>query len=147
MNTALSIIRKWEGLRLNAYKCSAGVDTIGWGSTRYPNGTPVKIGDKISREMADKMLLLDVQKFENAVKSLVKTNINDNQLGALVSFAYNVGMGALSKSTLLKLVNSNPNNPKIRDEFMRWNRAGGRVIQGLVNRRKDEADLYFKSTI
>ena len=73
----------------------------------------------------------------------MKSAINENQLGALTSFAFNAGTGNLQKSTLLKKVNANPNDPTIRDEFMRWTKAGGKVLNGLVTRRKAEADLYF----
>jgi lysozyme len=143
MNKGIPIIRKFEGLKLKAYLCPAGVWTIGYGNTFYENGSKVQEDDKITLDRADKLLFFVVQKFEAEVLKLVKSSINDNQLGALTSFAFNVGAGNLGKSTLLKKVNANPNDVTIRDEFMRWTKAGGKVLNGLVTRRKAEADLYF----
>jgi lysozyme len=143
MNKGTPIIRKFEGLKLTAYLCPANVWTVGYGSTFYENGSKVQQGDKITLDRADKLLLEMVKRFEISVKGLVKSSINDNQLGALTSFAFNVGVGALSKSTLLKKVNANPNDPTIRNEFMRWTKAGGKVLKGLVTRREAEANLYF----
>ena len=143
MNKGIPIIRKFEGLKLRAYLCPADVWTIGYGNTFYENGSKVQEGEKITLDRADKLLFFVVTKFEAEVKKLVKSAINDNQLGALTSFAFNVGAGNLAKSTLLKKVNANPNDVTIRDEFMRWTKAGGKVLNGLVTRRKAEADLYF----
>lgn len=143
MNKGIPIIRKFEGLKLKAYLCPAGVWTIGYGNTFYENGSKVQEGEKITLDRADKLLFFVVQKFESEVLKLVKSSINDNQLGSLTSFAFNVGAGNLAKSTLLKKVNANPNDATIRDEFMRWTKAGGKVLNGLVTRRKAEADLYF----
>jgi lysozyme len=143
MNKGTATIRKFEGLKLTAYLCPANVWTIGYGSTFYENGSKVQQGDKITLDRADRLLLEMVKRFEISVKGLVKSNINDNQLGALTSFAFNVGVGALSKSTLLKKVNTNPDDPTIRNEFMRWTKAGGKVLKGLVTRREAEANLYF----
>ena len=143
MNKGTATIRKFEGLKLQAYKCPAGVWTIGWGSTFYENGSPVREGDKITIDRADRLLFEMVMKFEISVRGLVKSKLNDNQIGALTSFAFNVGVGNFKRSTLLKKVNANPNDPTIRDEFMRWTKAGGKQLRGLVNRRVAEADLYF----
>jgi lysozyme len=143
MNKGIPIIRKFEGLKLKAYLCPANVWTIGYGSTFYENGSKVQQGDKITLDRADRLLLEMVKRFEISVKGLVKSEINDNQLGSLTSFAFNVGTSALSKSTLLKKVNANPDDPTIRNEFMRWTKAGGKVLKGLVTRREAEANLYF----
>jgi len=143
MNKGIPIIRKFEGLKLRAYLCPANVWTIGYGNTFYENGSKVQEGDKITLDRADKLLFFVVQKFEAEVKKLVKSDINENMLGALTSFAFNVGAGNLAKSTLLKKVNANPNDTTIRDEFMRWTKSSGKVLNGLVTRRKAEADLYF----
>jgi lysozyme len=143
MNKGTPIIRKFEGLKLTAYLCPANVWTIGYGSTFFENGSKVQQGDKITLDRADKLLLEMVKRFEISVKGLVKSSINDNQLGALTSFAFNVGVGAFSKSTLLRKVNANPNDTTIRNEFMRWTKAGGKVLKGLVTRREAEANLYF----
>lgn len=145
MSKGTAIIRKFEGLKLQAYLCPANVWTIGYGSTFYENGSKVEPGDKITIERADRLLFEMVKRFELGVKGVVKSNINENQLGALTSFAFNVGVSALQKSTLLKKVNVNPNDPTIRNEFMRWTKAGGKVLNGLVRRREAEADLYFQS--
>jgi lysozyme len=143
MNKGIPIIRKFEGLKLRAYLCPANIWTIGWGSTFYENGSKVAPTDKITLDRADRLLFFVVQKFEAEIKKLVKSEINENMLGALTSFAFNVGAGNLAKSTLLKKVNANPNDLTIRDEFNRWTKASGKVLNGLVTRRKAEADLYF----
>jgi lysozyme len=143
MNKGIPTIRKFEGLRLEAYKCPAGVWTIGYGSTFYENGSKVQQEDKITLDRADRLLFDIVMKFEISVRGLVKSKINDNQLGALTSFAFNVGVTNFRKSTLLKKVNVNPIDATIRNEFMRWTKAGGKVLKGLVTRREAEANLYF----
>ena len=145
MNKGIATIKKFEGLKLKAYLCPAGVWTIGYGNTFYENNSKVAPTDKITIDRADQLLFFIVNKFEGEVKKVIKSAVNDNQLGALTSFDFNVGTGNLQKSTLLKKVNANPNDPTIRDEFMKWTRAGGKVLNGLVARRKAEADLYFSS--
>jgi len=140
----IDIIKKHEGLRLQAYLCPAGVPTIGFGNTFYEDGTRVKMGDRITRDRAEKLLLHVVEAFAVQVDRLIISKINANQRAALVSFAYNVGIGNLQRSTLLRKVNANPNDPSIRIEFMKWTKARGQVLRGLVVRRQDEANLYFK---
>ena len=144
-NDALKLLHKYEGLVLDAYLCPAKVPTIGYGNTFYEDGSKVKMGDKITKERAIELFenILE-NNFASQVKRLIKSRVTNNQFSALVSFAYNVGIGNLKRSTLLKLVNSNPNDPAIRAQFMRWNRAGGKVLLGLTRRRESEADLYFK---
>ena len=139
----IDLLHHFEALRLEAYLCPAKVPTIGWGNTRYENGTAVKLGDKITKERADELFENILNTFAVGVKRLVKSNINDNQFSALVCFAYNVGLGNFQKSTLLRILNENPNDPEIRNQFMRWNKAGGKVLNGLTRRRKAEADLYY----
>jgi lysozyme len=139
----LSIIKKYEGLKLEAYICPANVPTIGFGSTFYPDGRRVKLGDKITITEAESILLHDIKRFEKEVRNSVKIEITNNQLSALVSFVYNVGASAFRKSTLLKKVNANPTDLSIHNEFMRWTRAGGKVLPGLVKRRAEESKLYF----
>ena len=129
---------------LNAYQCSAGKWTIGYGNTFYEDGTSVKSGDKISKERAEILLTLILVTFENDVKKLVKSNINQYQFDALVSFAYNCGVGNLKASTLLKKVNINPSDASIKSEFLKWNKAGGKILLGLTKRREAESNLYFK---
>ena len=143
MKEAIELIKKFEGCKLVAYQCSAKVWTIGFGSTFYENGAKVQIGDTITQHRAESLLLITANKFAVEVRKLVKSNLNEKQMAALISFAFNLGIGALSKSTLLKLVNSNPSSPQIRNEFMKWINAGGKPLNGLIRRRKAEAELYF----
>jgi lysozyme len=138
------IVKHEGGYLLNAYLCPAGIPTIGAGMTFYPSGKKVSIDDKISLTEAKIYFSAILAKFENAVLRLVKSDINQNQFDALVSFVYNIGIGAFTKSTLLKRVNENPNDENIKLQFLRWNKAGGRVLNGLTRRRKEEAELYFK---
>ena len=138
------LIKKFEGYSDRPYKCPAGISTIGYGNTYYPNGTKVKITDKqITREYANEILAHTADEFADDVLKLVKSKISVNQLNALTAFAYNVGMGNFQKSTLLKLVNINPNDAMIAKEFLKWNKAGGKVLNGLTNRRIAESALYF----
>jgi lysozyme len=143
MNKGIAIIRKYEGLRLQAYICPSGLATIGFGATFYENGTRVQLGDKITRDRADQLLFFQVKLFADEVQRIVKVKLDENQLGALVSFCFNVGGAAFVKSTLAKKVNANPSDSTIRNEFMRWTRGGGKVLPGLVKRREEEANLYY----
>ena len=138
------LICEFEGLRLKPYLCSAKVPTIGYGNTYYPNGVRVTLLDKpITKDYAFEIFKDIADKFAKRVASMVKKPLTQNQFNSLVSFAYNVGTGNFSTSTLLKKVNSNPNDLSIRAEFMRWNRANKVVVRGLTIRRKKESDLYF----
>jgi lysozyme len=141
----IDLIKSFEGIKLGAYKCSSGVPTIGYGSTYYPDKTKVKMGDKLKDAAeAEALLAITVQSFENNVTALVNgTQITTNQFNALVSFAFNLGTASLAKSTLLKKVKANPNDPSITIEFMKWVIDGGVKLEGLVRRRKAEAELYF----
>ena len=143
--TGLDLIAEFEGLRLKPYLCSAGVPTIGYGSTFYENGSKVKLTDMpITKLRADQLLRNTADKFAEKVAVLITKPVTQNQFNALVSFAFNVGIGALRNSTLLKKVNVNPNDTTIKSEFLRWNKAGGRVVNGLTKRREKEALIYFK---
>ena len=140
----LDLIKKFEGLKLKPYLCSAGVPTIGYGNTLYENGKKVSLKDSVITESrATELLSYSLRNLEQQVDSFCRDDINQNQFDALVSFAFNLGPYNLKSSTLLKKVNKNPKDPTIRDEFMRWTKAGGKVLKGLVERRKVEADLYF----
>lgn len=142
----IDLMHQFEGLKLEAYLCPAKVPTIGYGNTFYENGQKVKLGEKISKERANELFVNITNKFfAEPIKRLLTKQLNDNQFSALVCFAYNVGVGNLQKSTLLKKVNANPNDTTIRAEFMKWNKAGGKELAGLTRRRKAEADLYFKA--
>ena len=143
-NKGYLLITNHEGLRLKPYLCPAKIPTIGYGNTYYPDGKRVTLLDKdITKQEAFDMFKEVANRFAKRVDTLVTSNLNQNQFNALVSFAYNVGTGNFSSSTLLKKVNKNPNDLTIKDEFLRWNKAGGKVINGLTNRRNEEADLYF----
>jgi lysozyme len=138
------LIAKHEGLRLSPYLCPANVPTIGYGNTFYPSGKKVTMQDKpITQATAMWMLKETANKFATDVDKLVTSNITQNQFNALVSFAFNLGSAALGRSTLLRKVNLNPKDTSITQEFMKWNKAGGRVLSGLTKRRADEAALYF----
>lgn len=140
----LKLIKEFEGFRSKPYLCSAGVPTIGYGATYYPGGKKVTLNDQpITEEYAVQLLSTMLDTFEKAVDSFCRDDINQDQFDALVSFAYNLGNGSLKSSTLLKKVNANPNDPTIRDEFMKWVNAGGKKLPGLIRRRQAEADLYF----
>jgi GH24 family phage-related lysozyme (muramidase) len=145
---ALKIIKKWEGCRLEAYRCPADVPTIGYGATRLANRA-VRMGDKITQQEADQMLLHEVENlFAPGVFELLPLakKWRGEQVAAIVSFAYNVGLGALEDSTLRKrlLAGEDPNKVVI-EELPRWNKAGSKVLEGLVNRRKDEVALFTGS--
>jgi lysozyme len=136
------LIKQFEGCKLKAYKCPAGLWTISWGLTFYPDGTKVKEGDVITQQQAEDYFNAIVDDFAKKVDALIKSNVSENNFSALVSFAYNVGMGNFQRSTLLRKVNANPKDPSIRAEFNKWVRAKDRVMQGLVKRRNAEAELY-----
>lgn len=140
----IDLIKAFEGCRLSAYKDAVGIPTIGWGLTRYPNGIKVAMFDQITQEEADRMLIQVVDQFAEKLKDLIIQPLKQQQFDALVSFAYNVGVGAFHQSTLRKKVNANPNDPTIKAEFLKWNKAGGKVLNGLTRRREKEAQLYFK---
>ena len=138
----LDLIKHFEGFRERAYKCPAGVVTIGYGSTYYENGSRVKITDTIDKERATDLLLGTLSFFELEVDKMTRDDIRQNQFDALVSFAYNAGSQALRGSTLLKKVNKNPNDTTISSEFTKWVKANGKTLAGLVTRRISEAKLY-----
>lgn len=137
------LIKKWEGLYLTSYKCPANVWTIGWGSITYEDGTPVKRGQTITRKRAEELLKWEMDKKAAEIDKLNVWTTNQNQFDAILSFTYNVGIGALRRSTLLKLARVNTNDAQIRNQFMRWINKGSPFEKGLTNRRKIEADLYF----
>ena len=136
-NKGIDLIKKYEGLRLDAYLDAVGVWTIGYGHTLN-----VKSTDVITLDEAEYFLRQDV---EFAEKEVNKHNldINQNQFDALVSFVFNLGLGNFARSTLLRKIKSNANDPTVRKEFERWIYAGGKILNGLVRRRKEEAELYF----
>ena len=144
--SGIDLITKWEGLKLKPYLCSANVPTIGYGSTYYENGRKVMLTDaNITKDRAVELFENTVKTYEAGVLSLLGSiKVNQNQFNALVSFAYNLGLKALKNSTLLKLVKLNQNDKRIAVEFGKWVNAGGKKVQGLVNRRNDEIKMYYK---
>lgn len=136
-DAGLSIIKKFEGLRLKAYRCPAGVLTIGYGHTGN-----VEEGQEITKEQAEELLRRDLERFEDAVSELITHPIKQHQFDALVSFTYNVGINALRKSTLRRLLNGGDAEMAAR-EFTRWVRAGGKVLKGLQRRRFAEQQLFI----
>ena len=141
----IEMIKTFEGFRSAPYKCSAGVPTIGYGATFYPGGKKVTMTDpSITEEKAVELLANMLVSFEKYVDSYCRDDINQNQFDALVSFAYNLGPANLKSSTLLKKVNANPEDETIAAEFIKWVKAGGKTLKGLVRRREAESQLYFK---
>jgi lysozyme len=141
---ALTLIKPFEGLELKAYPDpGTGGDpwTIGYGAT----GPEIKPGLVWTKEQADARLASDVAKFAAGVRKLVKVPVNANQAGALISFAFNVGLGALGSSTLLKKLNAGDYSGAA-EQFARWNKAGGKVMAGLTRRRSAEA-LTFRTPV
>jgi lysozyme len=140
----IKLMHEFEGLKLTAYLCPAKKWTIGYGNTYYESGRPVKEGDTITKERAEKLFESIANDFAIRVRSLLKVTLNENQFSALVCFTYNVGVANLRPSTLLRKVNASPNDPTIFAEFLKWNKAGGKVLSGLTRRRQAEANLYYE---
>ena len=138
------LITKFEGFSAAPYLCSAGVPTIGYGSTFYIDGFKVTMKDRaISETQALVMFKIIADEFATKVLKLLKHVVTQNQFNSLVSFAYNCGITNFAKSTLLKKVNINPDDPAIRYEFLKWNKAKGKIIVGLTRRRNEEVRIYF----
>ena len=132
----LNLIKHFEGLELEAYKCPAGVWTIGYGHTK-----DVQEGDTWSESHADHMLEVEMEEYENYIHDLVTCPLSQNQFDALVSWVYNLGSSNLQASTLLKRLNAG-DYPDVPNQIKRWNKAGGKVLEGLVRRREAEASMF-----
>ena len=132
----MALIKKFEGCELEAYQCSANVWTIGYGHTR-----DISEGDTCTQAEADEMLVDDLQEFEGYVNELVNVDLTQSQFDALVAWTYNLGPGALKESTLLRKLNEG-DYKDAPYQIKRWNRAGGKVLDGLVRRREAEALLF-----
>ena len=132
----LSLIKKFEGCRLEAYKCSGGVWTIGYGHTENVNE-----GDTITQEKADKLLKSDIESFEVYVNYSVMVELDQGQFDALVAWTFNLGPGNLRESTMLKKLNE-ADYTSVPNEMKRWNKAGGKTLDGLIRRRNAEALLF-----
>ena len=134
----IEFIKEREGFRAEAYLCPSGVPTIGYGHT-----AGVVEGQTCTEAQAEEWLREDLAGAERAVTECAGEGLSQRRFDALVSFTFNVGAAALRRSTLLRKVKADPSDPSIRDEFGRWVYSGGRVLPGLVARRRAEADLYF----
>ena len=137
----IALIKKFEGCELEAYKCAAGVWTIGYGRTRN-----VKEGDRITEPQAERDLLEELEEFKHQVLNSVKVELKQNELDALTSWTYNLGVGNLKSSTLLKKLNAG-NKSEVPAEMIRWNKANGKVLAGLTKRREAEAELWAKEVV
>ncbi|MFN6971680.1 MAG: lysozyme [Rheinheimera sp.] len=141
--SGVDLICNFEGLRLKAYDDGVGVWTIGFGTTKYPNGIRVKKGDTCTLDQAKAYMQNDLKSFEQTVNNTVKVPLNQNQFDALVSLAYNIGSTAFKNSTLARQLNEG-NYKAAANQFNVWVNAGGKRMQGLVNRRAAERTLFLK---
>lgn len=143
--SAAKIISQFEGLELDAYKDTGGIWTIGYGSTKNPfTGVSVKEGDKISKETALEWLNKDIKQRQFALQKLIKVPVTANQLAALTSLAYNIGLGAFQRSTLLRLLNQKAPIQQVAEQFLRWNKVNNVEVKGLTNRRILEKQLFLR---
>jgi lysozyme len=142
------LIKSFESLFLKPYLDPINIPTIGYGTIMYEDGSKVTMNDlAITEERAIELLTWEVNEKSDAIEKMVKIEINDNEFGALVSFAYNVGVKALHDSTLLKLLNANQARESVGDQFLRWNKAGGKELAGLTRRRQAERALFLQPIV
>ena len=137
------IIEQFEGFEPKMYKDAVGLPTIGYGTLIDTKEEQWLKTATITKDQAEVLLRRELGMIERNLNIMLKKAVSQNQFDAMVSFAYNLGIANLRASTLLKKVNKNPADSTIRDEFMKWVHAGGKVLRGLQTRRKAEADLYF----
>lgn len=138
----LDLIKQFEGFRSAPYRDAAGIPTIGYGATYYPDGTTVRMTDMpISEKQASAMLVSMVERYAEGVNRYVQVHLTQTQFDALVSFSYNVGLDAVRNSTLLRKLNAG-DYAGAAEQFARWNQSGGVVLAGLTKRRAAEADLF-----
>lgn len=138
----IALIKQFEGCKLTAYQDSVGVWTIGYGWTQPVDGKPIRAGMTIKQETAERLLKTGLVSYESDVSRLVKVGLNQGQFDALVSFTYNLGARSLSTSTLLRKLNAG-DYAGAADEFLLWNKAGGKVLNGLTRRREAERALFL----
>ncbi|MFP8716511.1 lysozyme [Enterobacter hormaechei] len=138
----IALIKQFEGCKLTAYQDSVGVWTIGYGWTQPVDGKPVRAGMTIKQETAERLLKTGLVSYESDVSRLVEVGLTQGQFDALVSFTYNLGARSLSTSTLLRKLNAG-DYAGAADEFLRWNKAGGKVLSGLTRRREAERALFL----
>jgi len=142
---ALNTIQQFEGLKLTAYQDSVGIWTIGFGNIfNLDTRKPIKQGDVITQETADRWLKIEVDELQEKMRKVISVALTDNQLTALTSLVYNIGFGAFKRSTLLRLLNAGASKEEVAKQFLRWNKAGGKEIKGLTNRRQAEYNLFIK---
>lgn len=144
-NNGIALIKRFEGCRLTAYPdpgTGGAPWTIGYGWTGKVDGKPIKPGMKIDDATAERLLRTGVVSFDQAVSKMLKVSVTQNQYDALVSLAYNIGTRALSSSTLMKKLNAG-DVKGAADEFLRWNKSGGKAMPGLTNRRKAEREVFL----
>lgn len=145
-NVGLNLIKEFEGLRLKPYKCSAGVPTIGFGSTYYEDGTKVSMSDPaITEERAKELFLHTLKTYMAAVDKVCDADTTQNQYDAMVSLCYNIGTGNFSKSSVAKFHKAK-NYGNAANSFGMWRKAGGQVVKGLVRRREAEKNVYLTPT-
>lgn len=138
----IALIKQFEGCKLTAYQDSVGVWTIGYGWTQPVDGKPIRAGMTIKQETAERLLKAGLVSYESDVSRLVKVGMTQGQFDAMVSFTYNLGARSLSTSTLLRKLNAG-DYAGAADEFLRWNKAGGKVLNGLTRRREAERALFL----
>ncbi|MDB5230440.1 MAG: hypothetical protein JWN76_1245 [Chitinophagaceae bacterium] len=145
-----SVIKDFEGFAhdnkngtVSAYKDSVGVATIGWGTTQYMKGVPVKMGDIITHDQAQQEFDFHVNSIINQIRTKSKVGLSDSQLTALTSLAYNIGEGGLFGSTLWKKLQAGEDKKIVANEFDRWVHAGGKVLDALVKRRAKEKNIFL----
>ena len=139
----LELIKDFEGFSSTAYLDVVNIPTIGWGNTFYADGTKVKLGDQISKTDALKLLeVIANRDFADKIFPAIKVPVTQNQFDAMVSLAYNIGVGNFLKSTLLKKLNAS-DFAGAGEEFLRWNKAGGKEVLGLTRRREREKQLFL----
>ena len=138
----IALIKEFEGCKLTAYQDSVGVWTIGYGWTQPLDGKPIRAGMTIKQETAERLLKTGLVSYESDVSRLVKVGLTQGQFDALVSFTYNLGARSLSTSTLLRKINAG-DYAGAADQFLRWNKAGGKVLKGLTRRREAERALFL----
>lgn len=139
----IELLKELEGFRSNVYFDSAGLPTIGYGTLIDSADEKKYLTSPITEQEAENLLMRDVARTENEIQYAIKTTLKQCQFDALVIFAYNIGTNRFRGSTLLKMVNKDRDDVLIRIQFHRWIYAGGKTVEGLKNRRKREADLYF----
>ena len=140
----LELIKEFEGFSANAYLCQAKIPTIGYGNTFWQDGRKVRLGEQISKTKALELLEFVANKdFANKIFPLIKVEVNQNQFDAMTSLAYNIGVGAFSNSTLLKRVNAK-DFIGAGNEFLKWDKSGGKPLLGLTRRRQREKELFLR---